>query len=57
MFLRIKGLVATVMSLRELDNLYFTPFRTVYLFMFVIGIGHKWQKYALTDVSLEVAVM
>ena len=34
-----KGLVTTVTSLREHDNLYFASFRTVYLFY--IDIGRK----------------
>ena len=53
-----KGLVTTVTSLREHDNLYFASFRTVYLFMFG-RLDRYWSQIAeicRTDISLEVAV-
>ena len=56
---RAKGLVTTVTSLREHDNLYFAPFRIVYLYMFG-RLDRYWSKLAeicRTDMSLEVAVM
>ena len=56
---RVKGLVTTVTSLREHDNLYFVPFSTVYLFVF--GRLHRyWSQIAeicRTAMSLEVAVL
>ena len=59
-FSRVKGLVTTVTSLQEHDNLYFAPFQTVYLFMFEGLIDRYWSQIAeicRTDMSLEVAVM
>ena len=38
--LKVKGLVTTVTSLREHDNLYFAP---VYLFMFE-GLNRYWSR-------------
>jgi len=56
---RIKGLVTTVTSLREHDNLYFAPFHIVYLYMFG-RLDRYWSQLAeicRTDMSLEVAEM
>ena len=56
---RVKGLVTTVASLLEHDNLYFAPFRIAYLFMFG-RLDRYWSQIAEichTDMSLEVAVM
>ena len=56
---KVKGLVTTVTSLREHDNLYFAPFRIVYLFIFR-RLDRCWSQIAKicrTHFSLEVAVM